>query len=139
VTPKPKRSIDAWDEPQEFPPDVYSSKIIHLFDRIRVKVPFKKMRKIMDGEEIILSDETKAIVEAEFTAKNCFLCRFILEDFAKNGKLTGYPNDIFEKGTFPIEAKIRHVEILKYHLPLKVAGEAKPPQPEEQKEVADGE
>lgn len=128
-----REKAPSWDSREEFPPDPYTSKIIHLFDRIKVKVPFKKMRKIMDGEEIVLSDETKAQVEAELKAKGCFLCRFILEDFAKNGKLTGWPNDIFEKGTFPIEAKIRHIEILKYHLPDKVAGQAKPAQPEEQK------
>lgn len=129
----PKGGAPSWESPEKFPPGPYTSKIIQLFDRIKVKVPFKKMRKIMDGEEIVLSDETKAQVEAEATLKNCFLCRFIIEDFAKNGKLTGHPNDIFEKGTFPVEAKIRHIEILKYHLPDKVAGQAKPAQPEEQK------
>jgi hypothetical protein len=139
VTPKPKRVIAAWDESQEFAPDPYTSKIIELFPPIKVKVPFRKKVKLMDGEEIVLSDETKALLEVEATQKGCFLCRFILEDFAAKGKLTGYPNDIFEKGTFPVEAKIRHIEILKYNLPSKVTGQAKPAQSEEQKEESDGE
>jgi hypothetical protein len=93
----------------------------------------------MDGEEIVLSDETKAIIETESTAKGCFLCRFILEDFAKNGKLTGSPNDIFGKGTFPVESKIRHIEILKYNLPEKIQPGAKPPAEQDEQEGTDGE
>lgn len=130
---KPKEKPLSWDEEKtvEVPP-YFSGKIVQLFDRIRVKVPFKKMKKVPEGEEIVLSDETIAMAENESKNKGCFLCKFILEDYAKNGKLTGHPNDIFEKGTFPVEAKIRHIEITKYCLPEKVAGEAKPPQPEEE-------
>ena len=125
----------AWDEKDAVEtPLPYSSKIIQLFDRIKVKVPFKKMKKIPEGEEIVLSEETKAILEVEATKKGCFLCGFILEDFAAKGKLTGHPNDIFEKGTFPVEAKIRHIEIVKYHLPEKKVGAGAEPQPPEETE-----
>jgi hypothetical protein len=138
---QPPRKVATWDEEVVVEiPLPYSGKVIQLFDRIKVKVPFKKMRKIMDGEEIVLSDETKAIVEVEHKVKGCFLCGFILEDFAKNGKLTGFPNDIFDKGTFPIEAKIRHIEIMKYHLPEKKVGAGAEPQPpEDTKEETDAE
>jgi hypothetical protein len=132
---KSRKKPENWIEEKvvEIPPP-YSGKIIQLFDRIKVKVPFKKMKKVPEGEEIVLSEETKALLTVEATTKGCFLCGFILEDFAKSGKLTGYPNDIFDKGTFPVEAKIRHIEILKYHLPAKVAGQAEPAQPEERDE-----
>ena len=136
---KPERKITAWDEENavEIPPP-YSGKIIQLFDRIKVRVPFRKKVKLMDGEEIILSDETKALLESE--VEKCFLCRIILEDFATNGKLTGHPNDIFGKGTFPVESKIRHIEITKYCDNNKKAGQgAKPPAPEEEKEETDAE
>jgi hypothetical protein len=117
---QPPKKVTAWGEKDVVDvPLPYSGKIIQIFDRIKVKVPFKKMKKIPEGEEIVLSEETKAILEVEATKKGCFLCGFILEDFAAKGKLTGHPNDIFEKGTFPVEAKIRHIEIVKYHLPEK--------------------
>jgi len=114
---KPPKKVENWDDKDAAEiPLPYSGKIIQIFDRIKVKVPFKKMKKVPEGEEIVLSDETKAILEVEAKEKGCFLCGFILEDFAAKGKLTGHPSDIFEKGTFPVEAKIRHIEITKYHL-----------------------
>ena len=124
----------AWDDDEKFPPPLQDSKIIQMFDPIKVKVYFKRMPKIMDGEEIVLSPETETMLVAE--AKTCFVCRIILEDHAKNGKLTGHPNDIFEKGTFPVESKIRHIQIVKLHA-KKVGQGAEPPAPEEEKGETD--
>jgi hypothetical protein len=137
VKRKPKE-VAAWAEEKvvEIPPP-YRCKIVEVFPRIKVKVPFRKKVKLADGEEIVLSEETLAIVTTEHKTKECFMCGFILEDFAANGKLTGYPNDMFGKGTFPVESKIRHIEILKYNLPGKVERGAKPPAPEEHKEESD--
>lgn len=63
----------------------------------------------------------KNIRQVEFTpalaglvrarAFNCFLCRWIQEDFQQNGKLTGYPHDYNDKPEFPIEGKIGHLEL----------------------------
>lgn len=54
-------------------------------------------------EEIVLSDETQALVEKRAEA-GCASCIYIASDFRKNGKLTDYP------GNYPVEAKIGHVQ-----------------------------
>jgi|SRR6185369_10690058 len=96
------------------------------FKQVRVKVYFKKMEKVMEGEEIVLSPETTAILETQ--REKCMLCKMILEDQAQNGKLTGYPKENDGKGMFPVEAKIRHVQIEKLHSPDAGVGAAPPPQ-----------
>lgn len=44
-------------------------------------------------------------------AEKCFLCWWIHEDFRMHGKLTGWPNDSMGAGTFPIQGKVRHLEL----------------------------
>lgn len=41
----------------------------------------------------------------------CFVCRWIVEDYEKNGKLTGHPNDYMSGGIFPRESKEKHVQL----------------------------
>ena len=41
----------------------------------------------------------------------CFMCRWIVEDFEKNGKLTGHPNDFMDAGTFPRSGKESHAKL----------------------------
>ena len=65
--------------------------------------------KIEKGEEIYLSKETEAILRNQ--VDKCFLCRFVLEDQAKHGKLTGYPFDYNGNGIFPIEGKVAHIQL----------------------------
>lgn len=49
----------------------------------------------------------------ELTARapKCFLCRWILHDVGTNGKLTGWPPDSMGHGTFPVEGKVKHLEL----------------------------
>lgn len=54
---------------------------------------------------------------AKIGQRSCFLCRFIVEDLEKNGKLTGYPKDWAGGGTFPIEGKLIHVLLELGHEP----------------------
>jgi hypothetical protein len=62
-----------------------------------------------DGGEIYLSLGTTEILRER--SKGCFLCKLILEDQEKHGKLTGYPFDFTKNGTFPIEAKVVHIKL----------------------------
>ncbi len=41
----------------------------------------------------------------------CFLCKWILEDIAKNGKLTGYPKDYGGQSIFPDSGKEKHLAL----------------------------
>ncbi len=50
----------------------------------------------------------KLLIAAKVGAPTCFLCRYIVEDLEKNGKLTGHPKDWAGSGLFPIEGKLRH-------------------------------
>jgi hypothetical protein len=80
---------------------------------VKVEEVFKspvKEGKLKD-QEIVLSKKTEAILKSK--ESGCFLCRLILEDHAKNAKLTGYPADSFGKGMFPVESKVRHIELEK--------------------------
>jgi len=108
------------------PEDQKRSSGLPPMKRVRVKVYFKKMEKVMEGEEIVLSPETQAYLETQ--RNKCMLCKMILEDHAQHGKLTGYPKEIDGRGQFPVEAKIRHVQIEKLHAPEVPAGAQ--PQPE---------
>lgn len=53
-------------------------------------------------DEVELSEKTKALLTARANA-GCVSCRYIIDDWAKNNKLTDY-------GNFPAEAKIAHIE-----------------------------
>lgn len=123
------------DEKAELPPEPYTSKVIMFFDRIEPKVHFKNLGKVKENEEITLSPETEAMVRAE--AETCFLCRFIIEDHEANGKLTGHPKEVDGKGQFPVEAKMRHIKIVKLY--PKVVQGAEPPAPEKPKGETDAE
>lgn len=41
----------------------------------------------------------------------CFLCRWILQDIAENGKLTGFPFDWGRTPVFPVDGKNRHIDL----------------------------
>lgn len=41
----------------------------------------------------------------------CFLCKWIVEDFEKTGRLTDFPFDANDKGMFPIRGKIDHMRL----------------------------
>jgi hypothetical protein len=77
----------------------------------QVKVKLMKFEKIKKGEEITLSPETRALLERR--KAGCFLCRFILEDEARNGMLTEYPFDLDGKGQFPVQGKADHIKLEK--------------------------
>lgn len=47
----------------------------------------------------------------------CFLCKWILEDLAKNPKLTGYPTDANGASVFPRAGKIDHLKLEGLFLP----------------------
>lgn len=51
----------------------------------------------------------RLIQVAKIGQRSCFLCRYIVEDLEKNGKLTGYPKDWASSGLFPVEGKLIHV------------------------------
>lgn len=127
-----RKKVEAhnWGEEEVFAPRAYTSNVIQFFDYVKPKVHFRKMEKVMPEEEIVLAPETEALVRKESNEKGCFLCRFILEDIEKNKKLTGYPLESDGKGQFPVEAKIRHIEILKLY--SENGGGAKPHPQEEQ-------
>lgn len=44
-------------------------------------------------------------------SSKCFCCKWIYEDLKANGKLTGYPKDFLGSGTWPVEGKLRHLEL----------------------------
>lgn len=95
-----------------------------VLKRVKLKVPFKKMEKLAEGEEIVLSPETEAVIRGKM--EGCFMCRYIVEDHEQNGKLTGYPKEMDGKGQFPVEAKIRHIQIEKLYVPQDRRGAAPP-------------
>lgn len=82
-----------------------------LFPRVGLLVPvelFKVLVKAgrkkepMTIEDVELSEETKALL-TERAKAGCVCCRYIVDDWAKNNKLTDY-------GNFPGEAKLAHIE-----------------------------
>lgn len=75
--------------------------------------PWKK--QVEEEVDFILSPETLVLLEKRRVKKSgngCFLCSMILRDQKKNGKLTDYPIDN-EKGMFPVDAKLKHIELEK--------------------------
>lgn len=68
-------------------------------------------------EEIVLSEATKALLELtswdEQKQRGCLLCTFILDDFAKNGRLTAHPKNWGGDGQFPVSSKLKHIVIEK--------------------------
>lgn len=76
------------------------------------------------NEDVVLSKETVAFLKKRAgdllkkkipdDARGCQLCRIILEDFRLNKKLTGYPLDAQDNGMFPVESKVRHIELERY-------------------------
>ena len=66
--------------------------------------------------EISISEETLKLLhrrKVKSSGVGCFLCSMILDDYLKNGKLTGFPNDSMGKGTFPAMSKVAHVRLEK--------------------------
>jgi len=74
----------------------------------------EKQRRPTRTEEKEESDRKKIIQFLKGRIPNadgvgCFLCRLITEDFEKNGRLTEWPLDFNDKGTFPRTGKILHI------------------------------
>lgn len=67
---------------------------------VLVKAGRKKEPMAIDDVE--LSEETKTLLEQRAGA-GCVCCRYIMDDWKTNNKLTDY-------GNFPAEAKIAHIE-----------------------------
>jgi hypothetical protein len=65
-----------------------------------------------EKEELVLSPETIAMLKKPVDP-GCPLCKWILEDFALHGKLTGYPENFDHSGQFPASGKEKHIRILK--------------------------
>jgi hypothetical protein len=56
------------------------------------------------------TEKLKAALAAR--SDGCFLCKYILEDLQRNGKLTDYPkNANLEKPLFPEAAKVWHLKL----------------------------
>lgn len=79
-----------------------------LYSRIGGMVPrplfmalLKDPRKGGKMEEIVLSEETLALVEKR-SKEGCVSCGYILIDFKTNNRLT-------DRDNFPVEAKVSHV------------------------------
>lgn len=47
--------------------------------------------------------------ELKKRAPRCFLCKWILADLRKNGRLTGEPLDYNAQKLFPVEGKVAHL------------------------------
>jgi len=105
--------LDAWEL------DIYRRALMaghwhdaaFLFPRVGLLVPEALFRVLvktgrkkgpMETNDVELSEETKAIL-TERAKAGCVSCRYILDDWSKNNKLTDY-------GNYPPEAKIMHIE-----------------------------
>ncbi len=55
--------------------------------------------------------QQEALRLLESQREKCFLCGWILEDLAKNGKLTGHPLDAMGAGIFPVDGKRGHLAL----------------------------
>lgn len=62
-------------------------------------------------QDWVLNPETKALLESRFDS--CFLCKWIVEDFLKHGKLTGWPKNEMCGDQFPITGKLAHIRLEK--------------------------
>ena len=68
----------------------------------RVLVMAGRKKEPMETNDVELSEQTKTLLIHRADA-GCVSCRYILDDWAKNNKLTDY-------GNYPPEAKINHIE-----------------------------
>lgn len=68
----------------------------------RVLVMAGRKKEKMDTNDVELSEATKTLLIQRADA-GCVSCRYILDDWHKNNKLTDY-------GNYPAEAKINHIE-----------------------------
>ncbi len=80
------------------------------------------------GEVLRRVETSPVFLETMKQKVSCFMCRYIVEDIEQRGKLTGFPLDSFDKGTFPVDAKLTHV--------LLEMGEIPPQDPESDEELA---
>jgi hypothetical protein len=58
---------------------------------------------------VYLKEETMAFLLER--SEKCFLCWWIHEDARMHVTLTGWPNDYFGSGIFPVEGKLKHLEL----------------------------
>jgi hypothetical protein len=66
-----------------------------------------------DRGEVVTDDLDRVIAELEPRAAGCFMCRWIQEDLAINGKLTGHPARSEEQIVFPVGGKLAHLKLEK--------------------------
>lgn len=64
-----------------------------------------------EKEDIVLSMETEELLKTN--EPGCPLCKWILEDFELNKKLTDYPRNFDGSGQFPLKGKELHIKIVK--------------------------
>lgn len=69
-----------------------------------------------ESVEYELSPETIALLKRRKMKRNgegCWLCGIILRDFEEHKTLTDYPKDHNNQGVFPVEGKLKHIELEK--------------------------
>jgi hypothetical protein len=71
--------------------------------------------KVKKQREWIVSELKKKIPDAH--GVGCFLCKWIVEDLARGGPLTGYPFDANGAPIFPRGGKIEHIKHEGFLLP----------------------
>lgn len=82
---------------------------------------------MLGEDKIALSKETMVFLKGR--VKGCFLCKWILKDFRRNGKLTDYPPyGEGGSGIFPVKSKLRHIELEMSLLPGFLGGGGAPAQ-----------
>jgi hypothetical protein len=57
--------------------------------------------------------DLEIVTEAHRHKNCCFMCKRIVEDWQKNGKLTDAPHDLMGKGDFPRDSKEKHIKLEK--------------------------
>jgi hypothetical protein len=62
--------------------------------------------------DYFLSGESKAFLRTR--VEKCMLCKMILEDDAKHGKLTDEPMMVSGGSLFPVNAKLGHLKLEKW-------------------------
>jgi hypothetical protein len=84
--------------------DAFFPRVGHLVpaEVFRVLVKMGRRKNPMETNDVELSEQTKTLLIRRADA-GCVSCRYILDDWATNNKLTDY-------GNYPAEAKINHIE-----------------------------
>ncbi len=68
---------------------------------------------------VVVEITEEMLVELRARAPLCFLCRWIVEDWEQNKKMTGYPLDYGGAPEFPVSGKLKHMQLEKI-LPMEL-------------------